>query len=48
MVHKYVEEELKEKPKPKEEKFDCVTKLTDSMNVMVQKKLKEREEAARK
>lgn len=44
MVQKYVEEELKEKPVLASEKFDCVTKLTDSMNVLVQKKQRELEE----
>lgn len=38
MVHKYVDEELKEKEVIPAEKFDCVTKLTDSQNVMVQRK----------
>ena len=47
MVHKYVDEQLKEKVEVPPEKFDCVTKLTDSMNVLVQKKQKELEEKAK-
>jgi hypothetical protein len=36
MVDKYTKDEPKVIPeKDKLEKFDCVTKLTDSMNVMV-------------
>lgn len=35
MVYKYVEEAVKEKEEIPAEKFDCVTKLTNSMNVLV-------------
>lgn len=37
MVHKYVEDKLKEKPeKPREDaKFDTITKLTGSQNAKV-------------
>ena len=44
MVHKYVEEELKEKDEVAPEKFDCITKLTNSMNALVLKKQKELED----
>lgn len=48
MVHKYVDEELKEKKYVPPEKFDCVTKLTDSQNALVRQKQKELEENAKK
>lgn len=40
---KYVDESLVEKPKVYSEKFDVYTKLEDSLNVMVRKKIEERE-----
>jgi len=41
---RYVDEALEEKPRVFSEKFDVYTKLTDSLNVMVRKKIEEREE----
>jgi len=39
MVHKYVEEAVKEPELPVDSgKFDTITKLTDSLNAMVKKK----------
>jgi hypothetical protein len=48
MVQKYVDESIKEEAKPIVDlgKFDTVTKLTESQNVLVQKKMKDREEKA--
>jgi hypothetical protein len=40
MVHKYVDEKLKEKPEEprKDGKFDTITKLTGSLNAKVKAK----------
>ena len=48
MYGKYVDEALADKPRVFSEQFDVYTKLTDSLNVMVRKKLEEREDAERK
>ena len=50
LVQKYVEEAVKKQSEPIKDlgQFDTVTKLTDSLNVKVQKKMKDREEKAKR